>query len=433
MNHVVPETFYFKGGCGGSAVFSFLEVEKRPGGHAMDESEPADVFASGNTGDLSEFNRWLDASVGEPPSDGNSNVVPHGSGVYDSPALLGFACPSPVWPLENGGTCETSEVASLCPSPSLEPDVVPVFEQAMHGPQPTVRDTQWQLGVAANFAQFSQQPSSLLLPWETGVFADIFGQPTFLELPVNCLPEPDSGLMEHIIAAADSAEARAAVPLDSCFDKAVRNVQDLEYYENKNRLRELACGQWLELLSCSWYATGVGEQLAKDMQFDSSGSAAYETLKACFGIKSPQTLLKCASSLRRYFKWHAELRSDAHVVHVSPLPFAENDVWSFFHWLRELRFENQRGFTNASAFLETVRFMKFTLDLREAENVLQSRRLLGFAAIERLQKGPTRQAAPLELQHLQRLHEVLEGAACLTDRLGAGVMLVCIYGRARNT
>ena len=135
-----PETFYFKGGCGGSAVFSFLEVEKRPGGHAMDESEPADVFASGNTGDLSEFNRWLDASVGEPPSDGNSNVVPHGSGVYDSPALLGFACPSPVWPLENGGTCETSEVASLCPSPSLEPDVVPVFEQAMHGPQPTVRD-----------------------------------------------------------------------------------------------------------------------------------------------------------------------------------------------------------------------------------------------------------------------------------------------------
>jgi hypothetical protein len=75
--------------------------------------------------------------------------------------------------------------------------------------------------------------------------------------------------------------------------------------------------------------------------------------------------------------------------------------------------------------------MKFTLDLREADAVLQSRRLLCFAAIERLQKGPTRQAAPLELQHLQRLHEVLESAACLTDRLGAGVMLVCIYGRAR--
>ena len=118
------------------------------------------------------------------------------------------------------------------------------------------------------------------------------------------------------------------------------------------------------------------------MQLDSSGTAAFETLKASFGIKSPQTLLKRASSLRRYFKWHAELRSDAREIQISPLPFSENDVWSFFHCLRNLRFENQRGFTNASAFLETVRFMKFTLDLREADAVLQSRRLLGFAAIE---------------------------------------------------
>ena len=98
------------------------------------------------------------------------------------------------------------------------------------------------------------------------------------------------------------------------------------FFENKNRLRELACGQWLEMLSCSWYASGVGEQLARDMQLDSSGTAAFETLKASFGIKSPQTLLKRASSLRRYFKWHAELRSDAQEIQVSPLPFSENDV-----------------------------------------------------------------------------------------------------------
>ena len=96
-----------------------------------------------------------------------------------------------------------------------------------------------------------------------GVFADIFGHSKFLELPVNCLPETDSGLMEHIIAAADSAEASSAPPLDSCYDKAVRNVQDLDYFENKNRLRELACGQWLEMLSCSWYASGVRGAVSK--------------------------------------------------------------------------------------------------------------------------------------------------------------------------
>ena len=408
-----------------------LEVEKRLGGHAMDESGPADAFAKAPTDDLDDFNEWLDSSVGAPSFEEPSSMLQHGNGVYNGDALFGFSNVQPLWPLENGGTFERTDDVSVCPSPSVEPDLVPVFDQPTPGPQPSVGDAQWQLGVAANFSQFSRQSSSLLLPWETGVFADIFGHSTFLELPMSCLPEPDSGLMERVIAVADSAEPSSAAPLDSCYDKAVKNVQDLEYFENKNRLRELACGQWLEMLSCSWYASGVGEQLARDMQSDSSGTAAYETLKACFGIKSPQTLLKRASSLRRYYKWHAELRSDAREFQVSPLPFSESDVWSFFHWLRDLRMENQRGFTNASAFLETVRFMKFTLNLRDAEEVLQSRRLLGFAAIERLQKGPTRQAAPLELQHLQRLHEVLEGSSCLTDRLGAGVMLICIYGRAR--
>ena len=45
--------------------------------------------------------------------------------------------------------------------------------------------------------------------------------------------------------------------------------------------------------------------------------------------------------------------------------------------------------------------MKFTVELREADSILQSRRLLGFAAIERMKKGLTHQALPLELIHLE--------------------------------
>lgn len=379
---------------------------------------------------LSEFSDWLrisvDQSVVQCSDSQTSGMPPFDEVAVDSE--------DPVWselPFENSGAEFRNEDNSVCPSPSVAPDVEPAVSTSSFGPQPTVSDNQWQLGVSANFGQFSQQPSALLLPWETGVFAEIFGTAQLLTMPVSHLPEPDSGLMEHVIAAVDAVETSAAVPLDSCYDKAVRNMQDLEYFENKHRQLELACGQWLEMLSCNWYATGVGEILARDMQKDATGSCAYETLKACFGIKSPQTLLKRASSLRRYFKWHSELRPDAQQVEISPLPFAEQDVWTFFHWLRDSRRETNRGFTNASAFLETVRFMKFTLELRTPEVVLLSRRLLGFASIEKLQKGPTRQAPPLELIHLQRLHEVLRDGTCVTDRLGAGVMLICIYGRAR--
>ena len=62
-----------------------------------------------------------------------------------------------------------------------------------------------------------------------------------------------------------------------------------------------------------------------------------------------------------------------------------------------------KGYTAPSTFLETVRFAKFTVGLLGADTILESRRLLGFAAIERNLKGPTRQAPGLELEHLQRL------------------------------
>ena len=397
----------------------------------MDDAGWSGPLESGQDAGLEQFSDWLHVSMDEHVGDAFASDLPRSSHMYNEASLIGHESPDVIWSVDNGGTLEKEQAASECPSPSLARDSEVAAVATQLGPQPTVGHGQWQLGVAANHSQFAQRPSNLLLPWETGVFAEIFGHSNLLELPLNQLPEPDSGLMEQVIAAAETLEGAGTQTLDSCYDKVVKHVQDLEYFENKNRLLELACGQWLELLSCSWYATGVGEILARDMQKDASGACAYETLKASFGIKSPQTLLKRASSLRRYFKWHAELRSDAQQVHVSPLPFSETDVWAFFHWLRDLRRENERGFTNASAFLETVRFMKFTLELRESDVVLHSRRLLGFAAIEKLQKGPTRQAAPLELCNLQRLHEILEGSGCLTDRLGAGAMLICVYGRAR--
>ena len=350
----------------------------------------------------------------------NFCVYPHGFG-FDSNDIS-----------EHSGRDEKSAAGSICPSPSTPAvESEPQLDFAVSAAQPVVSNSQWQMGVVAGHCQFSQNTSSLLLPWETGIYAEIFGSRSFLDLPRCHLPEPDNDFMEQVITVSETLAASEHAPKDACFDKAVRNIQDLEYFENKNRQLELACGQWLELLSCNWFASGVGEMLATDMQKDASGKLANETLKASFGVKSPQTLLKRAASLRRYFKWHMHHRSDALQVHVSPLPLSEPDVWEFFHSLKVARQSSGRGFTTQSAFLETVRFSKFCLDMRDTDGILQSRRLLGFSAIERQLKGPTNQAPPLELIHLQRLHEVLESAACATDRLGAAVMLICVYGRAR--
>lgn len=92
-----------------------------------------------------------------------------------------------------------------------------------------------------------------------------------------------------------------------------------------------------------------------------------------------------------------------------------------------------QGLHNTFDLLGDYQICKFTVGLRNAD-VRESKRLRGFAAIERSAKGPVRQArqAPaLNLVHLKELHRVLETGSCLTDRLGAGTMLVAIYARAR--
>lgn len=42
-----------------------------------------------------------------------------------------------------------------------------------------------------------------------------------------------------------------------------------------------------------------------------------------------------------------------------------------------------------------------------------------------------RQAPSLQLEHVKKLHKILDSDCNITDRLGAGCFLVCIYGRAR--
>ena len=219
---------------------------------------------------------------------------------------------------------------------------------------------------------------------------------------------------------------------DACYQKAVRATRDVEYFEAKNNSRELACTRWLDILSLCWDASTIGEQLREDFQADPYGVSALETLKAAFGVKSPATLLKRASAFQQYFA-RRETSSTSGWSSTPPLPLVESDVWQYFLFLRARRQKMQRGYTTATAFLEAVRFGKHVLGLKGADSILEARRCLGFAALEKQAKGPVSQAPPLELVHIQRLHMILEGDGCLVeDRLGAGVMLVCVYARARH-
>lgn len=295
---------------------------------------------------------------------------------------------------------------------------------------PTLGPASWNQTICFGFSEFRATDPMMQLPWEQGVMNEIFGTSAIHQsLQAKPLAEPLPASADKP-ATSDPVQGHVAHMEDACYRKAVKNLKDLEYFEGKRQQTDLACGQWLELLGCNWSASDVGEMISRELQRDPTGDSAVETLKASFGLKSPATLQKRAAAFRRYLKWHTNhhLRSEFEVI---PLPLDEFDVWQYFHYLQAERRQMARGFTTPCSFLEAVRFAKFALGLRGTEQILGSKRLLGFAALEKREKGPTKQAPPLELAHVKRLHEILDSDSCLTDRLGAGVMLVCFYARAR--
>ena len=293
-----------------------------------------------------------------------------------------------------------------------------------------LRGSEWNLMVSSQFSQYREQFQGMQYPWEQGVLSQIFGETRDLTLPTcTGLAEPVNfqGVEDDLLT---PKGVDGVMPVDAKFTSVISSTKDLEYFESKNQKLELACAQWLELLSISWKAFGIGEVVANALHTDASGQGATEILRACFGIKSPSTLLKRASSFRQFVRWYDETGYGVETM-ADPFPIRESAVWEYFLWLREKRRTKDTGFTLPASFLETVRFAKFTVDLKDADSIISSRRLLGFAAIEKKNKGPTKQAPGLELEHVRRLHEILMSDANAIDRLASGCFLICLYGRAR--
>ncbi len=247
----------------------------------------------------------------------------------------------------------------------------------------TVGSVEWNQMIAASFGQYRARHSDLAFPWESGVMADIFGTGSSVSLP-QCV-----GIGEQLSLASVSKNLGASgdrnidhLPHEAKYMSAVQSLKDVPYFEDKAHKLELACGYWMDILSIDWASSEIGAHLSAALLEDSAGGEAVSVLRSCFGVKSPSTLLKRANSFRQYIQWHK--RSGYGTLNsCQPLPLEERAVWEYFRYLKCLREANSRGYTVLTSFLETIRFCKFTLGLKQTEPILESRRLLGFAALEK--------------------------------------------------
>lgn len=185
-----------------------------------------------------------------------------------------------------------SEPFELCDR--QEPTDVIYFADEEDYTEATVSEPVWQTLVDDSDNRFRATHSDLLLPWETGASASLFNDDVVTLLPECIAFEPSLPEAEmRRDTVGPNLNVATTLDVDCKFSKIVKNLPDLEYFEQKSQSLELACGRWLELLSITWDASNVGQQLVMDLHEDSSGATAtvrseitFNPSEACWHIQT---------------------------------------------------------------------------------------------------------------------------------------------------
>ena len=273
----------------------------------------------------------------------------------------------------------------------------------------------------------------VLLPWEQGVFRDIFQSRPILEcslptpqviLPVDettVTQEPEVGRRSKLDQGTSAKPARGDHSAD-VFSKVIRhNKADLSFQESVTAMWAKAISKWQTLFEASPSASFTRQLENMDQE------AKMSSLRDMFGSKSPHTVEKRAASLMRFFKWlqaQAELDEQTREEPLSP---SEASVYRFCRHISA----GSKGKLAAQGFVQALTFVRFVLAV-PAVQICLSPRVQGLADRMAGEHEPSNQARDLTVLEVIFLEQCLADASFhLLDRFAAGVFLFQIYARNR--
>ena len=173
------------------------------------------------------------------------------------------------------------------------------------------------------------------------------------------------------------------------------------------------------ILSNNYGATKIGRDIHGEILIGSSDDYIDELMTDVFWVKSPNTLLKRASSIIKYLSWYAEQYED------SGFPLKERVVYQYFRFLEA----SNTGATTSTSFREAIRFCKHIMGLESADVVLESRKISGAAQGHFSNKRLLSQAPVLTVDNVRELERICAHSTCKMDRYMSGVFLIRAYGR----
>ena len=186
------------------------------------------------------------------------------------------------------------------------------------------------------------------------------------------------------------------------------------------RLKGIAL--WCEIIWSDPQKFGI----TRHIQISDAGKnqEAAEDLLTCvdavMGVKASSTINSRGMVVKRYQFWCTEHDRIA-------WPMQETVAFDYVSHLKT------RGAATAPAsFLQAVNFMIYTIEPEGARSIIASYIIQGVAKQSTGNKRPLKQAPALTVVMVLRLHTILRNTSEeIFDRLAAGLMLMCVYGRCR--
>ena len=198
------------------------------------------------------------------------------------------------------------------------------------------------------------------------------------------------------------------------FLQHVRDIPERSWREEREAVWETAVRRWVALTD-DWVTDCSA--LITALHHCSTFKEKAQILVDVFYNKAPQTLMKRVNSLQ---KMCSALKEEK-----IRFPCSEEQFYSF------LKQESARGApaSRLKSFFEALVFVRYLLGVESLQALTESRRCTG-AAFSRSLSCP-RQADPFTVTQLKIFHTVLRESEEIWNRVMAGMVLFCVYARAR--
>ena len=255
--------------------------------------------------------------------------------------------------------------------------------------------------------------------WNSGFWKCIFGDDAFGPKLENNFKRPvpvdETACMDETSADVYKKQClpSSSVLAEPLFRSCVKSSEDVTWQEKREAHLQRALKHWL-VISSSWTRE---IEFVQCLSGCDSVNAQLIMLGDLFRGKAPSTLTKRANSMK-FLCEQLEL-----VGH--EFPCTEPALYGILCKLR------QQGFpaSKSKGILEAIAFVRYCMGVTECDVLLKGRRCWGASTTD----TPTqkRQASPLRVSELVKLHNILEFGHGVWDRMFCGAVLFVTYSRAR--